>query len=255
MYTKEQLSEQEKIILSLIKNKVKPKDVVKRVNFICSYQRVLRIIKENDVKQFKESHIKVVKENPFIGNEQSDYWVGFLAADGNISSKGYSVSLHIKDLDHIEKFRAFVNPKLNVYYRFNAAGSKMGTIIFHDHNTWNYLNSIGITPNKSRTIQLAIPLNWNIVRGIFDGDGSIAKREPKITTGSLQMLETLKRFFNENGLVYSVYKKKGASDIYIRGNSRRELFHKMYDNCSIKLDRKFDLYRAALEKFKVKNIG
>ena len=46
-----------------------------------------------------------------IDSEEKAYWLGFLYADGNISSEGnrLEVRLSIKDIKHLEKFRKFLN--------------------------------------------------------------------------------------------------------------------------------------------------
>ena len=54
-----------------------------------------------------------LNENVFdvIDTEEKAYWLGFMYADGNISSEGHrlEMNLGIKDVDHMEKFRKFLN--------------------------------------------------------------------------------------------------------------------------------------------------
>jgi hypothetical protein len=46
-----------------------------------------------------------------IDTEEKAYWLGFLYADGNISSNGHrlEIALSIKDLEHLSKFKNFLN--------------------------------------------------------------------------------------------------------------------------------------------------
>lgn len=246
MYTK---------IIKLSKEGKFPKEISKILGI--KYHTVLKIFKDNNLQLQGSgaSYKKKVTYNPFL-KEEGNYWAGFLAADGCLSKKNYSIYLRIKDLDHIEKYKIFINSDLKIYYNKNKANSIMGCITFRSKENWDYLNSIGITPKKSLTFQFKNELNWDFIRGYFDGDGSISKNEPKITTGSNLFKEQLIKFFKDNNLTYSVSIKGNTFDVYIRGNSRKDFFFLMYYRENLtKLDRKYTAYRAALEKFKVKNIG
>lgn len=200
---------------------------------------------------------RLVTKNPFTNNAESNYWLGYLAADGNVARRYDRISMHLKDIDVLIKFRDFICPKLTIYYRKNAAGNTMGTIHFQNKEIWDYLNSIGIVPAKSRILKYKGEFNWDFIRGVFDGDGSISNQEPKITTGSESFKNQLEEFFLKEGLEYKTHiKGNQIFDVYIRGNSRFTFFDKMYyDVDCVKLDRKYEKYRAALKKFKVKNIG
>jgi hypothetical protein len=244
----------EENIIKLSKNGLFPKEIAVKLNL--KYYYVLKIFKKHSLSlQGSGGTNKIVNNNSFL-KKNGDYWLGFISADGNLSKKQYSIYLGIKDLDHIIKYRDFINSKLKIYYKLNKANSTIGVIVFRNSEIWNYLNKIGITPTKSRTFTYKKEINWEFIRGYFDGDGSISKNEPKITTGSENFKNQLLEFFKLNNITYSVsIKGNKVFDIYIRGNSRFDFFHNIYKENSIKLDRKYIKYRAALEKFRVKNIG
>jgi len=244
----------EKNIIKLSKRGLFPKEVALKLNL--KYHYVLKVFKNYSLNLQGSGGVnKIVTSNPFF-KKDSEYWLGFISADGNLSRKQYSVYLGIKDLDHIIKYRDFINSKLKIYYKLNQANSTIGAVVFRNSEIWNYLNETGITPAKSRTFTYKKELNWEFVRGYFDGDGSISKNEPKITTGSENFKNQLLDFFKLNNITSSVsIKGDKVFDIYIRGNSRFDFFYNMYKENSIKLDRKYIKYRAALEKFRVKNIG
>ena len=67
-----------------------------------------------------------VNEKAFdnINTEEQYYWLGFMYADGNISSTGNRLEmvLSIKDLAHLEKFRAFL--KLETEIRTEICNGK-----------------------------------------------------------------------------------------------------------------------------------
>ena len=85
-----------------------------------------------------------------INNEESAYWLGFLYADGNISSTGnrLEVRLSIKDLSHLEKFRSFL--KLSTEIRTGICnGNGFCHLAVRNKHLWETLNTLGCYPQKS----------------------------------------------------------------------------------------------------------
>lgn len=204
---------------------------------------------------------RIVNSNPFLPlTEESEYWIGFLLADGCVSTKKYSISLKIKDIEHVLKYRDFINSSLKPNYSINKAGNKVCNITFGNFETHQWLTSIGITPAKSKTVKLEMPITGNILRGIFDGDGSVSQRRPKITTGSLYFKIQLEEFYTNLGIKYTItvkHKIKASHiwDIWVLQESKQQLYDLMYKNASIYLERKYLQFGAALEKPNVKNMG
>ena len=248
--------EMEVKVMELSQKGVYPKQIAKILNI--SYGWALLLVKRNGGKlQGSGGQNRIVEKNPFSTSPESNYWLGYLAADGNLAKSRYAIRIQLKDLEMVEKYRNFVNPKLSIYYRVNKAGSNMGTVVYENKEIWDYLYSLGITPAKSRTLEYRGEFNWDFIRGVFDGDGCISNQGPKITTGSNIFKTQLENFLTEEGLEFKTFiKGNQIFDIYIRGNSRFTFFYRMYANSEcVKLERKYDKYRAALKKFKVKNIG
>lgn len=197
-----------------------------------------------------------VNYNPFLRkSEERDYWLGMFIADGNVSSKKYSISMQLKDVEHIVKYRDFIQKNLKYYDRYNQAGNLMRTVLFGNQDVHEYLISLGIVPNKSKILKLKIPLNGSILRGIFDGDGSVSQRRPKITTGSLAFKHQLEQYYTSLGIEYTTtVKEKGKEiwDIWVLYNSRQQLYDLMYTQATVYLARKEQQFRAALPKVRVK---
>ena len=121
-----------------------------------------------------------------IDTEDKAYWLGFIFADGYISSSDYSfeLSLSIEDVDHLHKFNKFMEHKKdNVKIGSVMSNGKMfkrcrwGVCNKH---LWNTLNSIGCYPKKSLILKfpdISIftdkSLIRHFIRGYFDGDGTI----------------------------------------------------------------------------------
>lgn len=197
---------------------------------------------------------RIVNHNPFeCMSDEAQYWIGFLAADGNLSTKKYSISMQLKDIEHILKYRNFINPILKYHDKVNPAGSLMRTVLFGNYEVYNYLISIGFTPAKSKTFSFKIPLTGNILRGVFDGDGSASQNRPKITTASILFRDQLTNYFDKLGIKYTVTVKHKVKDPYIYDvwvlyDSRQQFFDLLYTKDCVKLERKYEQLRAALPK-------
>jgi hypothetical protein len=246
----------EKQVKELLQGGKYPKEISEILGY--SYGNILKIYKALGGKlEGSGGKNRKVTKNPFDNSATSQYWIGYFAADGNLSKVRNAIAMGLKDIDMIKLFRDFIEPSLTIYYKTNPAGSLIGTVSFQSPEIWNYLNNLGITPAKSKTLKYLGEFNWDFIRGVFDGDGSISKQEPKITTGSYLFKTQLEQFFKDNGLTYTTHiKGNNIYDVYIRSNSRFLFFDKMYsDSNCVKLERKYEKYRAALKKFRVRNIG
>jgi hypothetical protein len=234
-------------------NKKTLKEIAQSLNLTKSTARLLikRSGRTPILKCYQTQRIVI---NPFlIKNEISDYWLGWLASDGNIyknSINFYSGS----DLEHLKKIFVFLQKELKIY-----KNNSCYAIGFSSKEIAKFIIDLGITPKKSRTLKFNIPLTWDIVRGIFDGDGSISLNIPKITTGSYEFVQQLADFLNLHQISYTIgikdKNKNNCWDIRIKSDGRFLFYYYLYKDATVFLERKKDKYRAALKKFKVKNIG
>ena len=126
-----------------------------------------------------------------IDTEEKAYWLGFIYADGSISShkenqkKNYNfeLSLQYSDVEHLQKFARFIKlDYVPTSYNSTCNGKthKRCRITFRNKHFWERLNDLGCTPNKSLTLKFpdnSIFINQNLIihfiRGYFDGDGCI----------------------------------------------------------------------------------
>lgn len=174
-----------------------------------------------------------VKHNPFTNSKESLYWIGFILADGHISKTKYSIRVGQKeeDKDILFKFDKFVNAsltKVKHYYTVKSGETKcMLYSSFGNKEAHTYLKTLGFTSNKGLTMDLQIPLTWEIVAGWFDGDGSVTfndaprrQAQIKITTGSYTMVQKLVEFLQQNKLMCYVLPKGRAFDILLKPESR-----------------------------------
>lgn len=216
-----------------------------------------------------------------IDTEEKAYWLGFLYADGWISSKTNIVGLNlsIKDISHLLKFKDFLNwtGEIKIYdtHQFgtkdvhNKAGDilqiceiNIGSKILHDA-----LKNAGCAPNKSLILEFPnktiIPENLlkHFIRGYFDGDGTLGLYKHSIKNSSLEeslMFVGTKPFLE--GVQYVLGKgflmqKKNCNKLIYRlsystkkANIAAEI---MYKDSNVHLDRKYNIYK----QFAAKKLG
>ena len=248
-YTKET----EQRALELFDSGTNIKEMAKILALTKSTARLL-IIRNNRIPISKAIQSQRIKDNPFIQNTDiSNYWLGWLASDGNITDNSLNFYSGV-DLEHLKKIFVLLGKELKIYK--NKSCYAIG---FSNKEIAEYVIKLGIIPKKSKILKMNMPLNWAFVRGVFDGDGSISANLPKITSASIDFIKQLAEFFDFYKIEYTIRikdkTKPDCYDITIRGDGRWLFYYYLYYNSDIYLERKKDKYRAALEQFKVKNIG
>ena len=174
--------EKEREILELYKKGFSQKEIAAKYNtFNTSIRRVLlrnNIIPRNDSKVNR-----FCKHNPFKAykkhDEYSEYFLGLLLTDGCISfrdkehrSPSINLSLNSEDGYIIEEFRNWASPKQKISHILQKRyGSYMDAVNISNEETVEWLNRHGKFKNKSYECKVYCPITWQILRGIFDGDG------------------------------------------------------------------------------------
>ena len=105
------------------------------------------------------------------------YAIGLIATDGNLSSNGRCTVFTSKDLEMINNFLKClsISSKISMKARGGEKEKKYYYVQIGDINFYKFLNSIGLTPAKSKTIGIInIPDKYffDFLRGHFDGDGT-----------------------------------------------------------------------------------
>lgn len=202
-----------------------------------------------------------------IDTEEKAYWLGFIFADGYISSfeegkkSNYRFELSLKesDINHLNKFNLFMEHKYN---NVKVENVKCKDKIYRrcrwsicNKHLWETLNSYGCVPKKSLILQFP---NTNIfqnkdlikdfIRGYWDGDGCISyanKQHTRLTISALgteSFLKSINEFLPKNIVIYKL-KQKSTWAISANHNTAFKTLYFLYENSKIYLDRKYDLYR------------
>ena len=113
-----------------------------------------------------------------IDTEEKAYWLGFIFADGNISSVEenkkvryqFEVSLSDVDHNHLTKFNAFMqHEKDNVItseVKLNGKIFKRCRWIINNKHLWNTLNNLSCVPNKSLSLIFRLFSSFNLLDSI-----------------------------------------------------------------------------------------
>ena len=231
-------------------------------------------------KHFRELGVEIInKQNRLkfdntvfdcIDTEEKAYWLGFIFADGYISSdslKGKSrylleISLKASDKNHLDKFNKFM--KHENANKVTIEDAKCGKVICKrcrwyvaNKHLWETLNSYGCTPRKSLTLKFpdesifkSKDLIRHFIRGYFDGDGCFTRHiHHIIVSPAISFLGT--KDFLDKILEYSKIEANYRHDkcyteftwtLEYHKEPGIELINYLYNNCTIYLDRKYKLY-------------
>ncbi|MDE2079150.1 MAG: hypothetical protein KGI73_02060 [Patescibacteria group bacterium] len=114
------------------------------------------------------------KWRKFIWSPNLAYAVGLFATDGCLYSDGRHLSLVSMDMQQLLNFKKAFGLKTTIAYKNNKVGKRCPHIQLSDVALYQFLESLGLTPNKSKTIgKIKIPPKYffDFFRGVLDGDG------------------------------------------------------------------------------------
>jgi len=206
-----------------------------------------------------------------IDTEEKAYWLGFMYADGYImqprkhSNFKVGISLSIKDIAHLEKFKASLstNARITTYRSTTSfADTEYARVLISSNILAKALIDKGCAVSKTSILEFPsediVPshLLRHFVRGCIDGDGCITRTIPSNPNhcyeyalkfcGTLSMVEGVKAFLGCSHLSNCRrYKDRNNNnyDITIGGNRKAfAALDLLYDNCTIYLERKYQRY-------------
>lgn len=193
-----------------------------------------------------------------IDQEEKSYWVGFIAADGCILDKAPVLSLHLssKDKNQLEKFKKTLDSNKPIYNNIINEKRKYPACIItiQSKKIKTDLIDKGIIPRKSlvlkppKNIPNHLIRHW--IRGYFDGDGSVyyarCRTYPQLRasiTGTREVLEFILDQVELNQC--TIQSNSKVFTFRTSGRKSLQLYHYMYDEATIYMERKkkkFDQY-------------
>lgn len=239
-YTTDKIQE----IVKLHSEGKSPTEIAKMFN---TYNTTIRriLLKENVILKNQSEALASITINPFQNyktDEISAYWLGYLISDGSVSmgKGGYRVIINTnKDPQHLQKYANYIGKPLRRY--FNKTHNVWEySVVFYNKTIVQWLDNLGITPNKSLTFRFKGELNSNLVRGVFDGDGCIhADGRISLVTGSNLFKEQLLEYLIKEGFYCKAYEDKRGNhcwNIYITG--QEHFYRTFYASTNLAMQRK-----------------
>ena len=192
-----------------------------------------------------------------IDTEEKAYWLGFIWADGYISSS----PLKLEDKNHLKKLQKELNTERPILTNNNRC-----RLLVNSKHFWETLNNYGCIPKKSLVLKfpdISIFNNTNLIRhfirGYFDGDGCISYYKVNNTIckptcsliGTKEFLNSIKELLNDQQIIVNniIHKDKRhiTSNTYIFSITNIETNIKflnfLYNNSNVYLDRKYNRYQ------------
>lgn len=195
-----------------------------------------------------------------IDNEQKAYWLGFIAADGNVGSdkkgKARYLAIGIKESDrhHLELFKSVINathPIKTVTCTNKGKKHKLSKITICSIGLADDLMFHGVKPRKSYDYKFpsTIPNNLlrHYIRGHFDGDGSWHLQKGKYPcfsmVGHSDFIKSLQLHLIEacdlsKNKIIETNKPYTMRVLYTGGKQCKKIFDYMYNRSKIYLKRK-----------------
>ena len=237
-----------------------------------SHPTITKILK--DVPKYTKAKLNNpnMKEHFFqeIDEEAKAYFLGLLISDGNVfkdntgRQASISITLDLKDEYMLEKFKEVLQANTSVGHD----GRGCGQIAIRSNIMAEDLAKYGVVPRKSYNTYLPLiskEMMPHLIRGIFDGDGSImAKPNPSNDghnkflhsisfCGTHQLMEDISNYILENlGIKTAVYdyKDRNLSELKIQNIDNIAKFgYWIYRNSTIFLNRKKDIFNDFLKHY------
>ena len=144
-----------------------------KANSICHWIDKLNIPKRGKGK-YKP------RKNIFLNQSHDrDYWLGYIFADGHVQR--VLLQLCSIEYDAIESYNLFCENQCTITNeQYTLQDGTIHTIYKAnlysvDISEW-FMNTFNITSTKHHNLNPNIDLNWDIIRGYFDGDGCAHKK-------------------------------------------------------------------------------
>lgn len=221
---------------------------------------IRRVLKREGIAIRSNTDIQSYVSSDIFDDLKSDvvnYWLGWLATDGCVYQSRITLQVQEKDLEVIENFKKFLGNSVMIKTIIHSKYKTIGyRVDFKKAAVAQKLVSYGITPKKSFTLNLNIPITFSMLLGIFEGDGHFVflgknKNQGKlgITSASVDFLNQIKEFLVLNGFYCTITQSDSLYNLNMhRKQDLIKLYYKLYQNAPYSLKRKREKFGSFVEK-------
>lgn len=226
--------------------------------FNVSSECIRNRLKSLDIDRRSISETNILRDNRKLSfkGDGSDYWLGFLAANGHKTKTRNRIQLALQymDRDHLRAFCNFIgleNPNIEtIIYKSKVRDVSYlkARIKVESANLVNDLSNLNFEDFKHNGAELTIENKIDFIRGFFDGDGilTISNNKkgiryqvglviPKNSQWIIKLLDDLHIEYNK----YDYH--KDLFHIYIKNKCRYKFLDTIYSS-GVCLDRKHNKY-------------
>lgn len=258
-------------VIELYKQGYSCNEIGKELGF--SHEKARYILKRNDI--FTPIYKKSIINITFLltDSEERNYFIGLLLSDGHIDFKVNRISIKLKssDKDVLEKLSEVIGKNItitsskkrkswiiknNKKTKFESSETSM--LRFSSKDFVNYLADIGITENKTYTLQIPNEFEKckHFWRGMIDGDGCIYYRNNILQlsiVGTKNVCEKFKSFcmFFVNTKA-KIYKQGNVYTFRITSSKALKILYILYNGSIIHLYRKYNKYIDVIKNYNFK---
>lgn len=222
---------------------------------------IREFLKSKDVKYRNLSNQAHIRYETEIDHNVFDeltcealYWIGMLYTDGHIEQNkeaSIELTLHNNDIDHLEKFKAFLKSNRNV----KKGKGDCSRMRVNSKKIRDRLVDLGFTHNKSVSIipHDLLKQSKDFWRGCIDGDGGIYYNKKTCKTQHLFFcgtLETILEFIffcsTDVNIKHKIPTKALGNNHYrvsYYGEDAKKIANHLYKDSCISLDRKYQIYK------------
>ena len=203
-----------------------------------------RNIKKRNYTESKQCGRKYKINDGYFKKQSSNmaYILGLLASDGNVLEKENRITLELQsqDIEILRKINNELSNEREIKTYTTSKNKNYCKLQIWSSEIKKDLSVYNIVPNKTFTLQPPLFLDKkyyiDFIRGYFDGDGCIYKRENnreivQIDGASKAMMEWIRNVFNDYGITtpsFRTYRLETGVKMYRLSYYNQEIIHKIY---------------------------
>ena len=220
-------------------------------------QTVYNILEAHGLNRRSRSEARILyprNEHAFdeITTEHAAYWLGFIAADGNVTRTTLRIGLSAKDADHLRKLAEWLAPTIPIYAGINNHDRPVATLAIGSKYLVEALAKYSIVPRKTYIMKHLPPvpehLMRHMLRGYIDADGYFSRIEDYgarfgVAAFNREMVEEIQDWFiQELGVSRTSPVHTGTAWHYRKTGTLQvgKIAAYLYSDAQVYLDRKYE---------------
>ncbi len=234
------------------------------IEFKVHTNSIKKVLQENEIhiRNLQESRKNnQIRSDVFknIDTDEKAYWLGFLAADGNVYQTKISCNLQINDKAHLKKLNSFLGNAYEVKtYKDKKTNREYCSLSYFSSEMANDLRRHGVVDRKSLILEPPIfikdqklKLAW--IRGYFDGDGGLSfsktqRRAQFYFTSTYSVLKWINKVLELNRKPFLEHNCENTYRISYNGwNIAKSKLELLYKDAPVYLNRKYYLFLKLYE--------